>query len=133
MKYFKRLNTGTESYTAMLNTNMIMDSVNKFNTIQKWIEMLNPRRQIILKAKRTNTEINQGSSGNALNQLGVYSNERKQHTNIILDIESETFHNKGKILNQFNSFTTIATTLARNLPQPLNEYDINSNIFPSFY
>ena len=47
-----------------------------------------------------------------------YSDKAREHSNIVLNIDNETCHEKPKIANHFNSFfTTIASTLAGNLPQ----------------
>ena len=53
---------------------------------------------------------------------------------MVLNIDGETCHDKVKIANYFNSFfTTIAGTLAENLPLPPNKYTTDTTTFQNYY
>ncbi len=58
----------------------------------------------------------------------------KENPAMLLTIEGETFHNKIKIANFFNSFlTTVAETLASKLPLPPNKYTTIKPTFQNCY
>ncbi len=52
---------------------------------------------------------------------GAHGLERKKKKNV----EKQSCHDPLEIVNHFNSFTTVAASLARNLPQPFNKYCTN--------
>ncbi len=53
---------------------------------------------------------------------------------MVLNIDGDPSHYKVKIANYFNTFcTTVAETLARNLPVPLNKFPTDTPIFQNYY
>ncbi len=62
-----------------------------------------------------------------------YSHKTKEPSAIVLDIHGETCHNKAKVANYLNSFfTTVAATLASELPSPTNKYTTNTPTFQNY-
>ncbi len=63
-----------------------------------------------------------------------YRDKPKENPAMVLNIDGETCHDKVKIANYFNSFfTTIAGTLAANLPLPPNKYTTDTTTFQDYY
>lgn len=68
-----------------------------------------------------------------LKSLG-YSSKKIDGSSIVLNVAGQACHNLSDIANHFNSFfTTVASSLVDKLPNAPKIFDVNSNLFKTFY
>ncbi len=63
-----------------------------------------------------------------------YREKSKETPAMVLNIYGDPSHDKVRIANYFNTFfTTVAETLARNLPMPPNKFSTDTPTFQNYY
>ena len=103
----------------------------------------NKRNKVVNLTKRSKTkyfsnkiEENKNNTKKLWDQfksLG-YSNECKENSNIVLNIEKQKCHDNVRIVEEFNKyFLTIASTLVKKLPIINKIFDVDSISFSDYY
>ncbi len=63
-----------------------------------------------------------------------YREEPKEIPAMVLNIDGDPSHDKVRVANYFNKFfTTVAETLARNLPMQPNKFSTDTPTFQNYY